>query len=155
LGELDRIANLLEMVVVGSPYYGPSTLETLKNINAEMAVKKPAWSAHSIWDLVNHITAEMQYALAILKNNAGLWVEGQTTWPNQVDFSDVAWQLSLQELKEANQNLVRAIKQQDDDILDRNPIQVRGPYYLMLHGTLQHAIFHTGQISLLTGQFRN
>lgn len=153
--ELDRIASLLEMVVEGSPYYGPSTLETLKNINAGMAAKKPAWSAHSIWELVSHITAEMQYALAILEDNAGPWVEGQTTWPVQEDFSEVAWQLSLQGLKDANQNLVRAIKQQDDDILDKNPIRVRSPYYLMLHGTLQHAIFHTGQISLLTGQFRN
>ena len=37
-------------------------------------------------------------------------------------------------------------------ILDKEPIHVRGPYYLMLHGTIQHNIYHTGQISLLTGQ---
>ena len=30
-----------------------------------------------------------------------------------------------------------------------NPIRVRGPFYLMLHGTMQHSIYHAGQISLL------
>jgi uncharacterized damage-inducible protein DinB len=40
----------------------------------------------------------------------------------------------------------------DDSILDKNPIRVRGPFYLMLHGTMQHSIYHAGQISLLAGQ---
>ena len=40
----------------------------------------------------------------------------------------------------------------DDTDLEQQPVRVRGPFYIMLHGTMQHSIFHAGQISLLTGQ---
>jgi hypothetical protein len=43
------------------------------------------------------------------------------------------------------------VSQLDDAILDKNPIWVQGPFYVMLHGTLQHNVYHAGQISLLTG----
>jgi hypothetical protein len=56
------------------------------------------------------------------------------------------------DLKRANRAFVRAVRQLDDAILDEKPIRVRGPFYLMLHGTMQHNIYHAGQISLLTGQ---
>jgi hypothetical protein len=42
--------------------------------------------------------------------------------------------------------------QLDDAILDQQPIRVRGPFYLMLHGTIQHTVYRAGQISLLRGQ---
>jgi hypothetical protein len=119
---------------------------------AEVAVKKPCWSAHSIWDLVTHLTAELQYAHAVINGSAGPWVEGQTTWAVITDTSDAAWQRALDDLKKANRALVRAVQQLDDAVLDRKPMRVRGPYYVMLHGTIQHSIFHAGQISLLAGQ---
>jgi hypothetical protein len=59
------------------------------------------------------------------------------------------------ELTRANRALVRAVKQLDDVILNQNPVRVRGPYYLMLHGTIQHNVFHAGQIDLLRGQMRS
>lgn len=154
MGETDRIARLLEEVITGSPYYGPSTLVALQGIDAEMARQKPAWSAHCIWDLVDHMRAELSYALAVLENRAEPWAAGQTTWPIRADFSEAAWQQSIGDLKRAKQLLVQAIRRLDDSILDQRPHRVRGPYYRMLHGTLQHAIYHTGQISLLTGQFK-
>ena len=152
--EIKRISSLFQEVFEGSPYYGPSTLMTLQGITAEMARQRPAWSAHSIWDLVNHLTGELQYALAVLKKTAGPWIEGETTWSTPADFSEEAWQQALADLTQANQQFIEAIQRLDDTILDQQPYRVRGPYYRMLHGTLQHTIFHTGQISLLTGQFR-
>jgi uncharacterized damage-inducible protein DinB len=88
----------------------------------------------------------------VIQGRAGPWIEGETTWPAFIDTSAAAWKEAIQELKKANRALVRAVKQLDDSILDENPIRVRGPFYLMLHGTMQHSIYHAGQISLLTGQ---
>lgn len=152
--EIGRIASLYELVFDGAPYYGPSTQTALQGVTAEMARQKPAWSAHSIWDLVNHLTAELQYALAVLHQTAGPWIEGKTTWRTPTDFSEAAWQQALADLTQANRQLIEVIQQLDDVILDQQPRRVRGPYYLMLHGTLQHTIFHTGEISLLRGQFQ-
>lgn len=99
-----------------------------------------------------HLTAELHYAHALLDGTAGPWVEGQTTWPAITNTSEAAWQQAVKELKKANRALARAVKRLDDALLDQNPIRVRGPYYVMLHGTIQHNVYHAGQISLLTGQ---
>ena len=150
--EIERIAHLLEETFEGQPYYGPSVLGALKSVTADMAIRKPRWSAHSIWSLVAHLTAELHYARAVLDRTAGPWVEGQTTWPAITNTSEAAWEQAVKELKRANRALARAVKQLDDALLDQNPIRVRRPYYVMLHGTIQHNVYHAGQISLLTGQ---
>lgn len=99
-----------------------------------------------------HLTAELNYAHAVIDGTAGAWIEGETTWPAITDASATAWQKARAELKKANRALVRAVKQLDDSILEKKPVRVRGPFYLMLHGTIQHNVYHAGQISLLTGQ---
>ena len=152
MNEIARIARLLKQTFEGQPYYGPSVLGTLKGVTADVAVQKPRWSAHSIWDLVTHLTAELRYARAVIDGTAGPWVEGQATWTSITDISDAAWQQAITDLKKANWALARAVQRLDNSILDKKPIRVRGPYYIMLHGTIQHSVFHAGQISLLTGQ---
>ena len=152
MSEIARIARLLEQTFEGKPYYGPSVLGALENVTADVAAQRPRWSAHSIWDLVVHLTAELDYARAVIEGTAGPWVEGETTWPTITDTSEAAWTEAIKDLVRANRGLVCAVKQLDDNILEKKPIRVRGPFYLMLHGTMQHNIYHAGQISLLTGQ---
>ena len=152
MSEIERIAGLLAETFEGEPYYGPSVLGTLENVTADVAARKPRWSAHSIWDLVAHLTAELGYARDVLEGRAGPWIEGETTWPAVTDLSEAAWDRAVRDLGKANRALVQAVKRLDDAVLDRKPIRVRGPFYVMLHGTLQHSVYHAGQISLLTGQ---
>jgi hypothetical protein len=152
MSETERIAGMLTETFEGEPYYGPSILSILENVTADLAGQRPAWSAHRIWDLVAHLTAELDYARQVLEGTAEPWIEAVTTWPAVTDLSETAWQEAVRNLGEANRALVQAVKQLDDVVLDRKPIRVRGPFYVMLHGTLQHNVFHAGQISLLTGQ---
>ena len=154
MNEITRIARLLKQTFEGSPYYGRSVLGALAGVSADVAVRKPPWSAHSIWDLVAHLTAELRYARTVIDGTAGPWVAGETTWATITDTSEAAWQQAINELKKANRALVRAVRQLDDAVLDKKPIRVRGPFYVMLHGTMQHNIYHVGQISLLTGQMK-
>ena len=152
MSEIERIAGLLTEAFEGQPYYGPSILSILESVTAGIAGQRPAWSAHSIWDLVTHLTAELEYAREVLEGHAGPWIEGVTTWPAVTDLSETAWHRTVRDLGEANRAFVQAVQQLDDTVLDGKPIRVRGPFYVMLHGTLLHNVFHAGQISLLTGQ---
>jgi hypothetical protein len=127
-------------------------LEALEGVTAEIALLKPRWSAHSIWELVAHLTAELSYAHDVIAGIAGQWVEGETTWLPVTETSEATWQAAIQDLKMANRALVWAVSELDDAILEEKPIRVRGPFYLMLHGTMQHSVYHAGQISLLAGQ---
>jgi len=152
MSEIARIAALMEETFEGKPYYGDSVLGALEGVTAEVASKRPPWSAHSIWDLVAHLTAELDYARDVIEGTAGPWVDGETTWPAIPNRSQEAWRQALEDLKRANRALVDVVRQLDDSVLDKQPVRVRGPFYTMLHGTMQHSIFHAGQISLLTGQ---
>ena len=154
MSEIARIARMLEQTFEGHPYYGPSVFGALAGVTAEVAARKPPWSAHRIWDIVVHLTAELVYARAVIDGTAGPWIEGETTWATITYTSDAAWQHAIKDLKKANRALVRAVKQLDDAVLDQKPVRVRGPFYLMLHGTMQHNIYHAGQISLLSGQLQ-
>ncbi len=152
MSEIDRIVHLMEQTFEGNPYYGPSVMDTLEHATADLAIRKPTWSAHSIWELVLHLTAELNYARQVIDGTAGAWIEGETTWPAVTDISETAWKKAIHELRKANRAFVQAVKEMDNSILDQQPFRVRGPYYLMLHGTMQHSIYHSGQISLLMGQ---
>lgn len=150
MSEIERIARLLEQTFEGKPYYGPSVIGTLEGVTAEIAIQRPRWSAHSIWNIVTHLTAELIYAREVVEGTATPY-EGKT-WHDITDASEAAWEKAVQELKQANRALVRTVMKLNDTILDKKPIHVRGPFYIMLHGTMQHSIYHAGQISLLTGQ---
>jgi uncharacterized damage-inducible protein DinB len=150
MSEIERIARLFVQTFEGKPYYGPSLLDALEGVTAEIAFQQAPWSAHSIWSLVTHLTAELIYARKVLEGSAA--PDDGKTWLEILEPSDAAWENAIQELKRAHRSLVRSMRKLDDRVLDQKPTQVRGPYYQMLHGILQHNIYHVGQISLLTGQ---
>jgi hypothetical protein len=154
MSEIARIARLLTQSVEGKPYHGPSLLGALDGITAEVALERLPWSAHSVWELALHVKAELQYARAVIEGTAGPWIAGETTWSTPPEASDEAWASVLRELRRESRALVRTVAKLDDAILSQKPIRVQGPYYRMLHGTLHHIVFHTGQRSLLAGQRR-
>ena len=154
MSETARIARLLEQTFDGEPYHGPSVLSAIAGVTAEVAASKPLSSGHCIWDLVAHLTAELNYACTVIEGTAEPWIAGETTWPAIADTSDAAWYTAVNSLKKANGGLVRAVKRLHDDVLDQTAIRVGGLFYLMLHGTIHHNIYHAGQILLLRGQKR-
>jgi hypothetical protein len=144
--EIERIARMFRQTFEGKPYYGPSVLGALVGVTAEVAAQKPVRDAHSIWEIVLHLVVELQYALEVVEGTAGPY---GGTWPQVVATTEAAWEEAVAELKSANRALVRAIRKFDDSILEQKPVHVRGPFYTMLHGTMQHNIYHAGQIAIL------
>jgi uncharacterized damage-inducible protein DinB len=150
--ETERIADLLEQTFEGRAYYGNSVLEALEGVSGEVAASKPENFNNSIWEIVRHLTLELVYHRRILEGTAEKWVAGETTWDEGVEQTEAAWAAALDELKKANRALVKAIKQLDDEILDKTAAPVSYPFYRSLNGVLHHGIFHAGQISVLKRQ---
>jgi len=149
MSEIERIAALFEQTFEGKPYYGPSVMASLAHVTAEIAIQRPLETSHSIWELVTHMTSELTFARQVIEGTAGPWIAGVTTWNEIPETTETAWQATVEALKQAHRELVSVVRTQNELILDRNPVQVPGPFYVMLHGTLQHSIYHAGQISLL------
>jgi uncharacterized damage-inducible protein DinB len=148
MSETTRISALFESSFAGQPYYGPSLLSVLEHVAVHLAAK-PQTPAHSIWELVAHITAEMDYTSEAIEGTAGAWVEGQTTWPKLADTSEAAWQQMIADLRHAYRRLTNLITTLDDEALRRTAAPIDRSIYVLLHGVLQHNVYHTGQISLM------
>ena len=153
VSETGRIARLLEQTFEGPAYYGPSVLGALAGVDAATAARRPASGAHSIWEIVAHLTAELDYARSVIGGSPEAWA-GETTWPAITDTSAAAWRTALAELRRANRALARRIEGLDDDVLGRQPPVVSGPFHVTLHGTIQHGVYHAGQIALLKRESR-
>ena len=152
--EITRLADLLVEAFDGKPYYGPSLRDTLRTVRAEVAATQPDDGSHSIWELVAHLTAELDYTRRMIEGVAGDWVEGQTTWPPITETSPTSWDQTIAGLERANQDLVSLVRGLDDAALLTETAPMRIPIYVALYGTLQHHAYHAGQIALLARMSR-
>lgn len=147
--EVDRILDQLKRSFEGEAWYGPSVQEVLARVNAEKAAVHPIAAAHSIWEITQHIGAWQEYASFRLDGKP-IEPTPEQDWPAVPSKTEEAWRETLQNLEKSYQRLSAAIGRLSDK--DLETLYVPGkPYtlYFMLHGVIQHNLFHAGQISLL------
>jgi DinB superfamily len=73
-------------------------------------------------------------------------------WPAVVDISAAAWERTLAHLKQTHEALVEAVRAcPDSRLAEKVPGKEPDYYtlYYMLHGIVQHELYHAGQIALL------
>ena len=54
--QAERIVDQMERAFRGSPWYGPAAQRVLGGVTAAQASARPIAGAHSIWELVLHMT---------------------------------------------------------------------------------------------------
>ncbi len=150
--ETSRIADQLRRAFAGEAWHGPALLEILDGLTAAGAAARPLASAHSIWEVVRHIAVWDDVAR---RRMAGEVVQPapHEDWP-EVSRTATAgdWERTLDHLKRTHEALVAAVTTCPDA---RLPEKVPGKepdyytLYYMLHGIVQHELYHAGQIALL------
>ena len=77
-------------------------------------------------------------------------------WPAIGEPTDERWQQALDRLEASHRALIAAVKALPEARLyeptndTRNgPLGTGVSYYVLLHGIVQHDVYHTGQIALL------
>src|SRR5688572_31320103 len=96
-----RIAQSIEHSVSGPMWHGPALADLLEDVNAEMASQHPIRGAHSIWELVLHISAWTEIARERLAGSAKADPTPEEDWPPVRDTSAEAWRSTVERLKEA------------------------------------------------------
>lgn len=154
--EAERIVDQLERSYRGDPWYGSSVLALLDGLSAEAAARHPIPGAHSVWELVRHMTAWKQEVLSrFMGHSAGTPADGD--WPDQPAVaSERAWRADLAAMTKAHESLVAAVRHASAGHLHQPVVDERnraaGPglsQWQTLHGIVQHDVYHLGQISLL------
>jgi uncharacterized damage-inducible protein DinB len=130
-------------------WHGPALAEVLNGVTATEASARPIASAHSIWELVAHITTWADVPRARLAGQPRLDVRPDEDWPPVPSSNDGAWRAALERMEASYRTLARDVAALDDVALDS---KVPGHDYTvraMLHGVIEHGTYHGGQIALL------
>jgi hypothetical protein len=146
--ECDRIADQLFRIVEGDAWHGPPVSALVADVTAPIAASHPIPAAHSIWELVHHMTA---WATIARRRLGGEIVDviAVQDWPPVETVTAEAWTSATQSLERAHADLRRAVLALGDGHLeDRTPGK---PYslYVLLHGVVQHSAYHAGQIAVV------
>jgi uncharacterized damage-inducible protein DinB len=155
MSEIERLADQLQRAFYRDAWCGPSLLEALEGVTAGRAAARPLAGAHSIWEIVAHLSGWKRVVHRRLEGQpARLPEEGD--WPQVADTAERAWQDTLAKLKRRHDALLEAVRALDDarleDVLFTESSRETGggvSCYVTLHGIAQHDLYHGGQISLL------
>ena len=155
VSEVDRIVEQLQRAYNGDAWYGPSVRDALEGVDARLAAGRPEPAAHTISEIVLHMTAWTREVTRRLR--VGIAHEPEDgDWPAGAAVDEAGWTAIRAALDAANEDLVKSIAGLDDAQLQDRIGDVRDralgsgvSRYVMLHGLVQHHAYHAGQISLL------
>ena len=144
-----RVAEAIERSVSGPMWHGPSLADLLEDVTASHAAAHPIKGAHSIWELVLHITAWCEIARERLAGSAKADPTPEEDWPPVNDTSAEAWRAAKERLKAVHRELATEVSGLDDStLIGRLPGKDHSAL-VMYHGIIEHDAYHGGQIALL------
>ena len=153
MNELDRIIDQLQRAHNGNAWHGDPLMKILEGITAELSGVIWLPETHTFYQIVMHIAAWQREASRRLteRNYRELtpeqdWVPASTSVP--------PWETALEDLNGSHSDLVLAIRNFDPALLDTViPNSPNQTYYVLMHGAIQHTLYHAGQIAILKKAF--
>jgi uncharacterized damage-inducible protein DinB len=154
------LSELVRLAHDGPTWHGAALAENLAGINAEQAASRPLPDAHSVWEIVLHVTGwTTEVARRLEGGEPRPPAEGD--WPAVGRVSAPAWARAREALGEAHAALAAAVERfpeagwRDRVGGERDaPLGTGVSHAAMVAGLLQHDAYHGGQIGLLRKALR-
>ncbi len=156
MNEAHRIAAELSQGYEGEPWHGPSVRRILEGISAEEAAAHSLQGANSIWEIVLHMTAWIEeIRLRLGGKEPSKPVGGE--WPPVSGSDQAGWEAAKESLGKAIEGIGRALSSTPEEQLwqivgkpARDLATGTGTtYYVLLHGLVQHNVYHSAQIATM------
>jgi uncharacterized damage-inducible protein DinB len=152
----EKLHRELEKVLSGDPWYGDSVYDIISRVTFETAYEKPPGSVHNIAGIVLHMISWTEEVMDRLNGmTAGVPTSGD--WPPTGSPDEQKWQNYVNDLKLVNVNLIGLIQHFPEEQWNEpmNDERNRGlgsgvTYEELVNGLIQHHIYHSGQIALLS-----
>jgi uncharacterized damage-inducible protein DinB len=148
MSEKEQLLDELKRIYEGDAWHGDSLSEILSGITSGKALGKPIPAAHTIWELVLHITGWNETFSARLAGNVQV-APADGDFPTIADTSERAWQAALQRLRRSHEQLLELIRKQDEGSFSRQFADRDYTLSFFVHGIVRHIVYHSGQIAIL------
>lgn len=149
--ETVRIAQQMQFAQNGASWHGPNLEEILLGIDAQQAASHPIEGAHSIWELVLHIIAWREFGIRMLNGEGDYDPDHdmRLNFPSIPSVNVENWSQTQTDLRNSCQRLSEKIASfEDEKLAEKVPIRTYD-FYKLMHGVVQHDLYHAGQIILL------
>jgi uncharacterized damage-inducible protein DinB len=148
MNQIELIVDQLQHAYSGKAWHGPSLQELLTGVSTEQALARPIAEGHSIWELTMHIGVWMSAARRRLAGDPAK-LTPQEDWPLVDGGSPDAWRQTLAALEQEHNQLRAAVRSLPESSLENRAPGKNHSVEFMLHGVIQHNLYHAGQIALL------
>lgn len=144
--EVERIRDQLHRSVHGEAWHGPSFAETVREFHGNTGAHYGA-SPHTPVEIVLHIAVWLEVCRERMLGTA-VSPTAEEDWPTP-DAGRKGWQSAIRRVHAAHDELQQTLSAMTDADL-RRPVPAHDyDTYFMLHGVIQHTLYHTGQLMLL------
>jgi uncharacterized damage-inducible protein DinB len=153
MNEIERVVEELGDIHDANAWHGPSLTESLAGLSADQAAARPIGTAHSIWEIVNHIAGWENIWRRRFQDDPNASEPEEGDFPTVVEVTDDAWQSTVGRMNGIHQQLLKDIAALAVDQLDTNLPNRDYTFRFLLRGAVRHHVYHAGQIALLRKAF--
>jgi len=146
----EQIADRLQRTITGPMWHGPAINDLLLDVGPREAARRPIARAHSIWEIVLHLTTWAEIAIERVRGRGLEDPPSARDWPSlPVGRDSTAWAQAQSQLADTYERLAAAVRVLEEEALQR-VVPKRGyTVYTLLNGVVEHGTYHAGQIALL------
>jgi uncharacterized damage-inducible protein DinB len=150
MSETDRIWDQLQRTFEGGDAWRcPSLRDLLASVTAPQAAARPIPGGPTIWELLLHATVHEDVVRRRLSGEHVETLSDEASWPRPGDTSAAAWLQAKLDFGEARRALRRAVASFPESRLGEAVPGREYTFYVMLHGAIEHAVYHAGQVEML------
>ena len=150
------LADQLRRAFEGEAWHGPSVREVLEGVTASQAAARPAGGGHSIWELVLHIRNWVIAPVNTLRDGTPMPEvdppELAFDWPEIGGTTETDWARERESMFAAARELCALLEKTPELRLQQIVPGREHSFRFLLHGVVQHTLYHGGQIAILKKQ---
>lgn len=148
MSEKRRLLEQLDRAYTAHTWCGPSLLESIAGVPAAKAAKRAMKGTHSIWELVEHVASWNEIVAERLEGGSPA-VTPKRNFPPVSTKTPAAWKATQVRLALSQLKFRTAVDAFPAAKLGRKRPKLQDSWAVLIHGQIQHQLYHAGQIALL------
>lgn len=154
MGHVSTAVAILRSVTHGPAWHGDSVMDILRRVTPEQAAQRPLESAHTIWEVLNHMIAWSEYTERVLQGGDAETLTGEADWPPVRGTGAEQWNAAVDRFQASADRIIAIVGSWTEAQLGATVNGREFTFKVLVHGIAHHNTYHSGQIGVLLAGLR-
>jgi uncharacterized damage-inducible protein DinB len=147
--ELTTIIKKMDEVFEGDPWYGKAVMTILKEMDPSTVYVKPNAETHSAIELLYHMINWEEFILHQLEGNISDPARYESNDWRTINRVVHTWSAGIEIYASLHNRIINILKKSAPELLNRKAQHRDYDIRILLHGLIDHNIYHCGQLASL------